>query len=329
MKRIVTIGGGTGHYTLLRGLKDYNVHLDALVSIADNGGSSGRIREEFVEFGILPPGDIRNCLLALTDESKLVSMVRLFEHRFRETKGSLSEHNLGNLIIAGAQDAYGIGEGIQIISDMLGITDAQVIPISTDSTSLYAQTNSGKTLEGQLQVSYPLRDERIQSVWLEPSTFIYRKAAEAIKQADLIAICPGDLYGSIIPNFLIEGVNDAIEKSKAKLVYVCNLVTKQGTYDFAVSDFVEEIERYMTTKHIDFIVCNTKEPTKDIVDKYKNEDSEFVHPNMQDKRVILADLLAQQEIGDKTIARHNPHETTRILMEILEGKLPKNEGITV
>jgi len=332
MKRIVTIGGGTGHYTLLRGLKSYNVHLDAIVSVADNGGSSGRIRDEFVDFGILPPGDIRNCLLALTDESRLQHMVKLFEHRFPETKGSLSEHNLGNLIIAGAQDAYGgIGEGVQVISKMLGIQNAQVIPISEDPTTLYATTKSGKTLEGQLQVSYPPKGEKIEKTWLKPPAFVYRKAAESIREADMIVICPGDLYGSIIPNFLVEGVNQALEESRAIIAYVCNLVTKQGTYDFAASDFVDEIEKYLVSRVIDYVILNTKTPTEDIVDKYNKEDSQFVVPNMEGKKVIEADLLLQQpvgEVGDKVIvARHNSRETTRILMEILEGKLPKDEDL--
>ena len=323
MKRIVTIGGGTGHYTLLRGLKNHNVHLDALVSVADNGGSSGRLRDEFVDFGILPPGDIRNCLLALTDESRLQHMINLFEYRFPETTGSLSKQNLGNLIITAVTQRHEL-EGIDIIAEMLGIKNASVLPISPDSTTLYATTKSGKTLEGQVQVSYPPKDEIIGKVWLKPSAFIYKKAAQALKEADMIVICPGDLYGSIIPNFLVEGVNQAFEESKASIVYVCNLVTKQGTYNFKASNFVDEIEKYISSRHIDYIIMNTKTPTEDVVDKYYKEDSQFVKPDMGGTKVIGADLLLQQIVGDKVIARHNSQETARILMEILEGKLSKD-----
>jgi len=319
MKQVVTIGGGTGHYTILRGLKNYNVHLDALVSVADNGGSSGRLKDEFVEFGILPPGDIRNCLLALTDEAILPHIVSLFNYRFPETGKTLSSHNLGNLIIAACQDVYGKNEGIRIASNILGIKDSRVIPISIDSTNIYAKTKSGKNLEGQIQVSYPDKDDKIEKVWLNPRAFINKIASESIENADMIVICPGDLYGSIIPNFLVDGTNEAIENSKAKIVYVCNLVTKQGTYGFKASDFVEQIERYMTLRSIDYVVCNTKKPVSEIVDKYKNENSDFVYPDLNDKNVIKTDLLVEQKIGDKVIARHNSQKTASVLMSILKG----------
>lgn len=318
MQRIVTIGGGTGHYQLLRGLKNYNLHLDALVSVMDNGGSSGILREEMVDFGILPPGDIRNCLLALTDESKLSHMVALFNYRFPETGKSISKHNLGNLIIAACQDLYGKNEGIPVVSSMLGIKNSRVIPISVDATNIYAKTRSGKTLEGQLEVSYPPQKEEIIDVWLLPNAFINKIAVEAINASQLIVICPGDLFGSIIPNFLVKGLNEAIEESQAKIIYVCNLVTKQGTYGFKASDFVKEIEKYLS-RRIDYVICNTKRLTKEVVDKYKNENSEFVEPDyIKDKKIIKENLLIQQEVGGKILARHDPQKTARIIMEILE-----------
>jgi len=226
MKKIVTIGGGTGHYTILRGLKNYDVNLVAIVSVVDNGGSSGKLR---MEFGILPPGDIRNCLLALAEDIRLGDLKDLFNYRF-QGEGSLANHNLGNLILTALTHKYGdVGQAIKAASNILGI-GGEVLPVSVDNTNIHAETFSGKKLKGQLEVSYPDKNEKIKSVWLEPQANIYRESANAIRQADLIVICPGDLYGSIIPNFLVKGFKEVIQRSNAKIIYVCNLVTKQGTY---------------------------------------------------------------------------------------------------
>lgn len=314
-KKIVTIGGGTGHPTILRGLKSYDVQLTGIVNVFDNGGSSGRLRNEFVDFGILAPGDLRNCLLALTDESKLEHMVRIFNHRLDAKSESLRNHNMGNLIIAVAQQEYGRQEGIKIILEMLGIKEHSVIPVSPDSTTLYARTSSGKTLSGQIEVSYPQMKEKITSLWLSPPANICRDAAEALKNSDLVVICPGDLYGSIIPNFLVQGLNESISKT-LPLVYVCNLVTKQGQHRFRASNFVKEIEKYAKRK-IDYIICNEKKPTQRIVDKYRAEDCDFVIPDISGKRVIMADLLMEKQIDTKFIARHNAEKTASLIMNLL------------
>lgn len=320
MQKIVTIGGGTGHYQMLRGLKTHEVSLDAVVSVFDNGGSTGRLRDEFVDFGILSPGDIRNCLLALTDESKLKHMVEIFEHRFPDTKGGLSKHNVGNLIIAAAQQRYGRVEGIQIVArEILGITRHRVLPTSPDITDLFAKTESGEVLQGQVNVSYPSQDSEIKRVWLDPKAFVYNETAQAIRDADAIVICPGDLYGSIIPNFLVNGVPDVLQESKSRIIYICNLVTKQGTKRFRASDFVKEIEDYAKRK-IDIVVCNTREPSKIVVDKYKNEDSFFVEPDLQGSRVIKEDLLDEQPFREeRVIARHHREKTARVIMEIISA----------
>jgi uncharacterized cofD-like protein len=321
MQRIVTIGGGTGNYQILRGLKNYaNIGLDAVVSVFDNGGSSGRLREEFADFGILSPGDLRNCLLALTDESRLRIMVELFEHRFKSTEGSLSNHNLGNLIIAAAQERYGKVEGIKIIAkEVLGIEKHRVLPVSTDSITLCAETMSGKTLEGQVNVSYPNKKERIKKIFLKPQAFAYHETVEAIRDGGTIIICPGDLYGSILPNLIVGDIDSALKQSKAPIVYVCNLVTKQGTEKFTAKDFVREIEKYLP-RPLDVIVCNTTKPTQAVVDKYKHENSYFVQPNINDSRVIQTELLEEYEIGNRVVARHHQERTARIIKEILERK---------
>ena len=308
----MTIGGGTGHYTLLRGLKNYDVDLTAIVSIVDNGGSSGDLR---VEFGILPPGDIRNCLLALADNIKLKDLMDLFEYRF-PGNSNLANHNLGNLILTALTDKHkDIGKAIKSASNILNIS-GKVLPVSLDNTDVYAETSSGGKLSGQVQVSYPQKEERIKKIWLNPEAYIYKESAEAIRNADLIVISPGDLYGSILPSFLVSGFHDAIKESKAKIVYVCNLVTKQGSHDFKVSDFKEEIEKYLGKK-IDFVICNTKKPTQQIVDKYKEQESSFVEPDLEGENIIKEDLLEELEINNLITARHNPEKTAKLIMGLL------------
>ena len=314
MKKVVTIGGGTGHYTLLRGLKNYDLALTAIVNIVDNGGSSGELR---VDFGILPPGDIRNCLLALSDESKIKDLMDLFDYRFPETKsGKLSNHNLGNLILTALIHKYGdIAKATKAASNILGIS-GKVLPASINNSNLYAETFSGKTFHGESQVGYP-GTEKIKKLWLKPEAFIYRESAQAIREADLIIICPGDLYASILPNFLINGFKESIKQSKAKIVYVCNLVTKQGTHNFKASNFVQEIEKYLGRK-IDFIICNTKKPESRVVDKYLKEDSLFVDVDLNSNNIIKEDLLTEHKSGDLIIARHNTEKTAEVIINLLK-----------
>ena len=314
MKKVVTIGGGTGHYTILRGLKNYDLDLIAIVNIIDNGGSSGELR---VEFGILPPGDIRNCLLALSDESKIKDLMDLFEYRFPETNsGKLSNHNLGNLILTALIHKYGdIAKATKAAASILNIS-GKVLPASINSSNLFAKTFSDKTLSGESQVGYP-GNERIKNIWLEPPAFLYKDSAEAIRDADLIIICPGDLYASILPNLLITGMKEAIKESKAKVVYLCNLVTKQGTHNFKASDFVNEIEKYLGRK-LDFIICNNKKPDCRVVDKYLREDSHFVECDLNSENIIKENLLVEHKSGDLIIARHNTERTAEIVMGLLK-----------
>ena len=311
MKKITTIGGGTGQYTLLRGLKDYDAELTAVVSMADDGGSTGRLR---TEFGILAPGDLRNCLLALSNESDLEELVRFFNHRFPESGGELGKHNLGNLILTAAQQIYGSVEGIKRVAKMLGI-HGKVLPISPNEMNLYGETDTGRILTGQVNVSYPKMQDKIKKIWLKPEAHIYKDVADSLRASETIVICPGDLYGSVLPNFLVKGVPEAIHESSAKIVYVCNLVTKQGTQGFKVSDFVGEVEKYCQ-KRLDYVICNSRKPSQKVVDKYHEEDSDFVEPDLNDKRAVKADLLLEHKSGNRTIARHNAETTSRMIMSL-------------
>ncbi len=306
-KRITTVGGGTGQFTLLRGLRDSELFLTSIVSMVDNGGSTGKLRDEF---GVLPPGDLRRCLVALSKDSKVLR--ELFEHRFKEDC-------VGNIIIAALQEIVGKENYIQETSKLLS-TVGDVLPITIKDTNVFGKTNKGRLLKGQVDVSYDIRGkERMKDLWLDPPSSVFKKAKEAIGRSDAVVICPGDLYGSIIPNFLVRGVNQAIKKSNAKLIYVCNLVTKQGTYGFKAQDFIDEIEKYLGGNKIDIVIMNKKKPSKNVVDKYKGENSSFVEPVVLDSKkiVIKENLLLEHKINGRTIARHNPRKIAQIIKEVI------------
>ncbi len=309
LRTITTIGGGTGQYTLLRGLKNYDINLTAIVSMMDDGGSTGKLRDEF---GVLPPGDLRRCLVALSRESK--SLRELFEYRF-------GKDCVGNMILAALQEIVGKERYVQEAARILN-TSGTVFPITTDETNIFGKTNKGKELKGQLEVSYNIdEDEVIEKIWLDPEAFISEKAAGALRKSDLIVICPGDLFGSIIPNFLVKGFKKALKNSEARIVYVCNLVTKQGSYEFGASDFVKKIEKYINRK-IDILVLNKKKPTQKIVDKYKGENSYFVTPDLDkiNTDIIKGDLLLEHKSNGKIIARHDPDKTAKLIMKLYNEK---------
>jgi len=318
VKKVVTIGGGTGHYSLLRGLKHYDLDLTAIVSVVDDGGSTGELR---TDFGILAPGDLRNCLIALSDETEIEDIARLFEYRFPMKSKRLGNHNVGNIILAALADLCGdMAEAVKAASKILR-TEGNVLPVSLDPSTLYARTEAGTLLKGQIQVSYPSRRERIAEVWLKPRANVYRDSANAIRDADLVVVCPGDLYGSVIPNFLTQGVREALGGSRGMLAYVCNLVTKQGTYGFKAGDFVREIARYCGRRP-DFVIYNTRRPTRTVVDKYRKEASFFVEPDAARLRTLTGKavagaLLVEHDSGDKRIVRHDSEKTARIIVDLL------------
>lgn len=315
MKKIITIGGGTGQYNMLIGLKKYDIDLTAIANVVDSGGSSGELR---ADFGVLPPGDIRNCLIALAGSSTSKELADLFLYRFESENKNLN-HSMGNLILTALSKMHGdMGEATKIASRILSL-DGKVLPSSSDSTHLFAETISGKIIKGEDKITAIHKDEKIKKVWLKPDAFVYRDTAQEIREADLIIICAGELWGSIIPNFLVKGFCEAIKDSDAKIIYINNLVTKQGNYGFKASDFLREIEKYLGKKP-DYIICNTKKPTKKIVDKYVAEESFFVEPDLEGKNIIKEDLLEEVIIGGKITARHNSQKLSKIIMDLLEKK---------
>jgi uncharacterized cofD-like protein len=314
MKKVVVIGGGTGSFTLLKGLKNYDLELNAIVSTADNGGSSGQLRDEF---GILPPGDLRRCLIALSEGDEIWR--EIFNYQF---KGRNEKHNLGNLIMTAMNEIKGdFCLALEEISKILNIS-GKVIPVTLDNTHLCAELENGEIIKGETNIDVPKHNTeiKIKKVYLEPKAFAYKEAIKSITNADIIILCPGDIYTSLIPNLLVEGIAPAIKNSHAKKVYICNVMTKHGETDnFKAQDFVTKIEEYLRLKP-DYILCNNKKPPKEILDLYIEEKSYFVEPEIDTKKynVIFADLIDEKNIlsKEKKLIRHDSIKIANTIMNL-------------
>ncbi len=273
-KKIVTISGGTGGFMVNRGLLKYPVAPTAICTVFDSGGSTGVLRDEF---GSLPQGDIRKCMLALASDSD-DTLRELFNHRFAKNNSSLSDHNLGNLLLLAAEQHWGPIEGTRRVSRVLGVR-GEVLPISTDKAHIYAELSDGSTMCGEKFIdTRSIEDNRtIRRVWLEPAATITREASEAIVAADLIVIGPGDLYTSIIPNLLVGGIQEAIAQSKAKLVYVANTMTKWSeTRGFDVADFVDTLLAYGVGRDsFDTVVVSAIAPPQALLERYAKKEKSF------------------------------------------------------
>lgn len=324
-RRVVTIGGGTGGFILNRGLHAYPVHQTAVCTAFDSGGSSGSLRDEF---GALPQGDIRRCMLAMAGQDT-ETIRQLFEYRFPAGNGhsTLAEHSLGNLVLFAAEKLYGHVEGIRRMSDLLGVK-GQILPVSIDNAELCAELSDGTRIRGESKIDLrPLDDDRlVKRVWLEPRANIIRPVAEAIQAADVVVLGPGDLYTSVIPNLLVAGMGEALGQSKARIVYVSNLMTKWSeTRGFDAADFVEEILRYgIGRDRLDAVLVNTKPIPSRLLPHYaKTDRSEPVKCTGQvirrlkklTRRVIVGDFLSQSNLA-KDLIRHGPGRLAKCIVEL-------------
>lgn len=266
-RNVVVIGGGTGSFAVLRGLKDRVENLTALVSMADDGGSTGALRDEL---GVLPPGDVRQCLVALSDASD--ELRSLFNYRFED--GAMRGHSFGNLFISAVEKMAGDFAGaVKLAGDVLRIK-GRVVPITLDDVRLSATLGDGSTIRGQhnIDMASLKRDDKPLRLHLEPVAHINPEADEALLSADLIVIAPGDIYTSLGPLLIVDGVSAALRASNARVVYVCNLVTKPGHTDgFSVADHAAEIERFAGGPVLDYVLYNTARPDPALFEKYKRE----------------------------------------------------------
>ena len=307
-QKIVVIGGGTGSYNVLRGLKKYEARLTAVVSMMDSGGSTGRLRDEF---GFLPPGDVRRCLAALSRDTGLLRS--LFEYRFNRGSG-LNGHSFGNLFLTvlrdiTVSDADAIKEAGKILS-----VSGDVLPVTITDCQLGAILENGQVVVGESNISVPKYDPqlRIKKLFSIPRVRVFKEAERSILEADKIVIGPGDLYTSVLSNVIVGGVKAAIIKSQARKIYVCNIMTKKGeTSGFKAADFIRELEKYLGKGIVHKIVCNKAVPAGPLLRKYAAEGASFVAPDAPDRRVVKADLL-----GGRDLARHDPDKLARVLINL-------------
>jgi uncharacterized cofD-like protein len=263
---IAVIGGGTGSFVLLDSLKHHTPDLSALVSMADDGGSTGVLRDEL---GVLPPGDARQCLVAL---SRLDEVRDLFDHRF--PSGTLKGHAIGNVILSALEEMYkekgGYSEVMRIAGVMLNIT-GQVVPVTLDNSRLLATTIDGRVIEGEHNLDIiDIPSLKGVEIAYDSDTKINPEAEKAIEAADMVVIAPGDLYTSIAPALVVRGMTAALRATKAKRVYVSNLVNKERhTVGYSVEDYVEEINRIVGESVVDFVIYNTEEPSEETLERYK------------------------------------------------------------
>lgn len=259
--KIAVIGGGTGSFTLLSALKDYTSSIAALVNMADDGGSTGQLRDEL---GALPPGDVRQCLVAL---SRSPELRELFNYRF--DGGALQGHAFGNLFLTALEKMTGnFAEGVEMASEVLNIT-GRVEPITLTDVRLAMEDRDGNVVRGEFRITeHDFKGHR-PKMWLEPAAEANPRAEAAIHQADIVVIAPGNLYGSLAPALIVPGIGQALRRSNALKVYVANLVTKPGQSDgFTVCDFADEIERLAGGKFLDAVLFNTEAPTSELLEKY-------------------------------------------------------------
>lgn len=323
-KKVVVIGGGTGTFTVLSGLKGYSFDLTAIVTMADDGGSTGRLRDEL---GVLPPGDLRQCLVALSDEDTV--MRRLFNHRFE--KGDLSGHSFGNIFISTLEQVTGsLDHALDLVGDILKIR-GRVIPVTLDKVQLIAELKNGKQLIGESALTdYQLVSRfGIKKLHLTPKAKANPKALQAIAEADMIVVGPGNLYSSLIPNLLVDGVSTAIARSKAKKVYITNLMNKSGhTDDFVVSDYVKTLEAIAKRPLFDVVIYNTKRPPVPLLRKYADE-GEYVELSPRciefGRELIGANLLAEEihqgaktDLIRRTLIRHDPKKLAGVIAKLFD-----------
>ncbi|HHG74757.1 MAG TPA: YvcK family protein [Persephonella sp.] len=320
--KVVAVGGGTGLSSLLRGIKhlvpEKISDLSAIVTVADNGGSSGRLREEMQ---IPAPGDIRNCIVALAEDEDILAKV--FQYRFTEGEG-LKGHSFGNLFLSVLTKITGdFLDAVEITSDILKIK-GRIIPSTDQLVDIAAQFTDGTVIKGETQITeYGKKLKgKIKKIWMEPENVSApEEAVEKIKNADVIILGPGSLYTSIIPNLLVNDIKNAILESNACVVYICNVMTQYGETDqFTASDHIKALHKVVKKPFIDIAVVNTTAPPDELIRKYMKENAEPVTADIGNISRLGITVYAEDLLDTGSYVRHNPEKLASTLVKIF-GKL--------
>ena len=308
---IVVIGGGTGLSVLLKGLKRYTSRLTAMVTVSDDGGSSGRLRSEL---GVLPPGDIRSCLVALAETETL--MDKVFQHRFLQG-GSLQGHNLGNLLLVAMTEITGdFISAIREVSKVLAVR-GKVLPATLEPVTLGGMMADGNRVLGETAIrDYPAS---IKEVFLMPECGPLPETLQAIHEADAIIIGPGSLYTSIIPNLLVKGVIEAIASSRAPKFYISNIMTEQGETDnFTAADHLKVIQKHSGKQIIDYAVVNCGQIDEERLKRYIEEKAVPVRPSPDEIVNMGINVIERDLVSDTGVAWHDTDKLARVILETLK-----------
>jgi uncharacterized cofD-like protein len=319
MHKILTIGGGSGQYALLAGLREIeSADITAVVSMVDSGGSTGRLRDEL---GILPPGDVLKCILALSPHRDIARTI--FLKRFTGDR-RLKGHNAGNMLITMLSRYTGsFPSGIQALAEILD-TRGRILPVTIDKATLVAELTDGTRIYGETAIDMPrgTQREKISDVFLVPhhsdAISVYPPVLEAIRKADTIIIGPGDLFTSIMPSLIVPGVKEGLQETRARVLYVLNIMTKFGeTHQFVGRDFVKTLEAAIERK-MDAIIYNNRKPDNTLLKRYREQKAEFVELDNQDgwwdARVVHAQDLLEGTAG---ILRHDPQKLAALIQQIV------------
>ena len=313
-RKVVAIGGGTGLFPVLCALKKYFESPTAVITMADDGGSTGILRDEF---NILPPGDVRRALIAFaeTDDKLLLD---LFDYRFKEGAG-LAGHSFGNLFLTALERITGTFEDAITEAGKILKTKGTILPVTLTLNRLMAELEDGSIIKGETDIDIPRKSDRskIKKVWLEPKVKANPKVIEAIAAADLVIIGPGDLYTSLIPNLLVEGIGKALATTKAKVLYIANCMTKSGeTNGFSASTFLGTISGYLPEGTIDYVAINTTKPSPARLKSYAQENSWLVEIDEKNfvgtPTPLYADLLL-----DKGLMRYDSEKLATLIKLIV------------
>jgi uncharacterized cofD-like protein len=316
LPKVVIIGGGTGLSVLLRGLKQFPLDITAIVTVADDGGSSGRLRNEL---NIPPPGDIRNVLAALSDVEPLVE--ELFQHRFNKGN-NLIGHSLGNLILAAMTNIT--GDFVHAIKEMSTVLNVRgkVLPAANTSVILNAEMEDGTIVSGESKI--PFSGKKIKRVFLSPDDIEpLPETLDVIREADLIIIGPGSLYTSILPNLLVPKIGEEVCKAKAKKVYICNVMTQAGeTLNFSASDHVKALYDHMRCTFMNTILVNEEEIPDHIKSLYEEELAKPVHFDIEALKSLGLEVITDKIVSyEKNVIRHDTNKVAKLLYGILQQEM--------